>query len=191
MPSELPPSSSEDPILNQIIAQYLEDSEAGNAPDRDDLLTQHPEHAESLKAFFANHDEMRGKRQQSRPRSLRRGMGRSPRFRHSKTPVSRMPRSHLRIRMRRLLVPRYATSVTMNCSKRLLAGVWESSTRRGRQAESHRRSEDDFGWAIGAEKKTSSGFMRKPKRRRNLTTRESCRYSKSVSMGASTTSRWD
>jgi hypothetical protein len=59
MPSEVPSSSSGDPRPNQIIAKYLESVEAGNEPNRDELLTAHPEYAESLKAFFANRDQMR------------------------------------------------------------------------------------------------------------------------------------
>ena len=49
----------EDPALNQIIASYLIALDSGQAPDREQLLRDHPEYADSLKAFFANHDHLR------------------------------------------------------------------------------------------------------------------------------------
>ena len=45
--------------LNQVIAEYLEAVEAGALPDRDDLLTEHPELADELRSFFTEHDRMR------------------------------------------------------------------------------------------------------------------------------------
>jgi len=43
--------------LNQIVADYLAAVEASNAPDRDKLLSQHPDLADDLKSLFANHDQ--------------------------------------------------------------------------------------------------------------------------------------
>jgi hypothetical protein len=48
-----------DKHLNEIIAEYLQAVELGNAPDRDELIGQHPDLADDLKSFFANHDKMR------------------------------------------------------------------------------------------------------------------------------------
>jgi hypothetical protein len=55
-------SESSDPRseqLNQIIADYLKVVESGEAPDRDELIEQHPDLAEELKSFFADHDQMK------------------------------------------------------------------------------------------------------------------------------------
>jgi len=45
--------------LNQIIAEYLGAAEAGEAVDRQELLDRHPELADELTAFFADHDKMK------------------------------------------------------------------------------------------------------------------------------------
>jgi serine/threonine-protein kinase len=44
--------------LNELIAAYLEAVEAGQAPDRADWLARHPDLADDLRNFFANHDRM-------------------------------------------------------------------------------------------------------------------------------------
>src|SRR5271166_4876624 len=44
--------------LNQIIADYLEAHEAGQATDRDALLKQYPGLAAELSLFFANQDHV-------------------------------------------------------------------------------------------------------------------------------------
>ena len=44
--------------LSQIIADYLQAVEAGQEPDRDQLLTDHPEVAEELREFLSTHDQM-------------------------------------------------------------------------------------------------------------------------------------
>ena len=44
--------------LDAIIAAYMEAVEAGDIPNRDDLLAIHAEHAEALQAFFADLDRM-------------------------------------------------------------------------------------------------------------------------------------
>ena len=59
MSNESPNSFSNDPRLNQIIARYLEAFESGDAPDRGQLLSNHPDLAESLSAFFSEHDRLR------------------------------------------------------------------------------------------------------------------------------------
>jgi serine/threonine-protein kinase len=44
--------------LDAIIADYVQQVEAGHVPDREALLAQHPELAERLRAFFADFDRL-------------------------------------------------------------------------------------------------------------------------------------
>jgi hypothetical protein len=53
------PAPSPDARLDEIIADYLQMVDAGQTPDREQLLVQHPDLAESLRAFFADHDRMK------------------------------------------------------------------------------------------------------------------------------------
>jgi len=43
--------------VDEIIASYLEALDAGQAPDQNDFIAEHPEAAAELQAFFANRDE--------------------------------------------------------------------------------------------------------------------------------------
>jgi len=54
--SGLPPHEES---LQAIVASFLEADAAGKAPDRRQLLAHHPELAEELAAFFADHDKMK------------------------------------------------------------------------------------------------------------------------------------
>jgi WD40 repeat protein len=45
--------------LEQILADYLRAAEAGAPPDRAELMARHPDLADELREFFANHDPMR------------------------------------------------------------------------------------------------------------------------------------
>jgi WD40 repeat protein/predicted Ser/Thr protein kinase len=51
------PSSNQH--LNEVLAAYLQAVDAGQAPDRQEVLARHPELAEALQAFFADHDRMK------------------------------------------------------------------------------------------------------------------------------------
>jgi outer membrane protein assembly factor BamB len=42
--------------LNEVIATYLRALDAGQSPDRSDLLAHHPDLADELRSFLANHD---------------------------------------------------------------------------------------------------------------------------------------
>ena len=53
--------SQRDERLEQILAEYLHAVEAGAAPDRAELLKQHPALAGDLGSFFRNRDAMVGK----------------------------------------------------------------------------------------------------------------------------------
>ncbi len=46
------------PTLDSIIADYLRAAESGDAPDHKELIDEHPELADDLGSFFANHEEM-------------------------------------------------------------------------------------------------------------------------------------
>jgi len=56
MPSE---SISREQRLQEILAAYMQDVEAGKNPDREKLLAQHPDLAEDLRSFLAENDRMR------------------------------------------------------------------------------------------------------------------------------------
>jgi WD40 repeat protein len=56
MPADQP---LEDRQLHDVIASYLQAVDSGESPDRQELLRTHPDIAEALKAFFADHDCMR------------------------------------------------------------------------------------------------------------------------------------
>jgi tRNA A-37 threonylcarbamoyl transferase component Bud32/outer membrane protein assembly factor BamB len=45
--------------VDRVIAAYLEAEQAGQAPDREELLQRHPELADELRSFFADRDQFR------------------------------------------------------------------------------------------------------------------------------------
>ncbi len=52
------PDDDREQRLNEVIAAYLEDREAGRSPDRSGLLARHPDLAADLASFFANQDHL-------------------------------------------------------------------------------------------------------------------------------------
>ena len=52
------PGDEREQRLNEVIAGYLEDLEAGRHPDREGLIARHPDLADELGSFFANRERM-------------------------------------------------------------------------------------------------------------------------------------
>src|SRR5690348_207869 len=58
MPSEPTLSAERQARLNDVLAEYLQEVEAGREPDRAGLAARHPDLADELREFFANHDQL-------------------------------------------------------------------------------------------------------------------------------------
>jgi WD40 repeat protein len=58
MPDPTPDISSQDARVHEAIVAYLAAVEAGQTPDREELLSRHPEVADELRAFFADYDRI-------------------------------------------------------------------------------------------------------------------------------------
>jgi WD40 repeat protein/tRNA A-37 threonylcarbamoyl transferase component Bud32 len=58
MPVPDEPLTSPGDPLDAIIAEYVQQVEAGAVPDREALLAQHPDLADRLRAFFADYDQL-------------------------------------------------------------------------------------------------------------------------------------
>ncbi len=52
------PGDAREQRLNEVIARYLEDLEAGRRPDRPGLMARHPDLAAELASFFANREHL-------------------------------------------------------------------------------------------------------------------------------------
>src|SRR5437667_2846306 len=60
MPDANDPSTAPGDPLDAVIADYVQQVEAGQVPDREALLARHPDLAERLRAFFSDHDRLDG-----------------------------------------------------------------------------------------------------------------------------------
>src|SRR5262245_41010186 len=58
MPDQPTQNGSHDERLNEVIAAYLDAAASGSTPDRDEVLARHPDLADGLASFFADHDEV-------------------------------------------------------------------------------------------------------------------------------------
>src|SRR5947207_2580272 len=56
MPSEMRDDADRDRRMGQILAAYLDALDAGQAPEREALLRQHPDLAGDLAEYFSQHD---------------------------------------------------------------------------------------------------------------------------------------
>src|SRR5262245_10225524 len=52
------PTGSYHGSLDAVIAEYLQQVEAGEVPDREALLTAHPDLADQLRTFFSDYDRL-------------------------------------------------------------------------------------------------------------------------------------
>ena len=58
MPEQNDPRTAAGDPLDAIIAEYVQQVEAGQVPDREALLACHPDLADRLRAFFADYDRL-------------------------------------------------------------------------------------------------------------------------------------
>src|SRR5215468_8321030 len=58
MPDANDPSTTSGDPLDAVIAEYVQQVEAGLVPDREAVLARHPELAERLRAYFADCDRL-------------------------------------------------------------------------------------------------------------------------------------
>ena len=58
MSDETETATEREQRLNEVMAAYVEAADAGQAPDRAEILSRHPDLAADLEAFFADHDRL-------------------------------------------------------------------------------------------------------------------------------------
>src|ERR1700730_10146465 len=81
-------SSPRDQRVNEIIAAYLEAADAGQAPDRLEILARHPDLAAEMSAFFADQDRFRRLAEPLGPALPGRPAGEQPAVDADQTPAS-------------------------------------------------------------------------------------------------------
>src|SRR5438067_6278238 len=64
-----PSADSREQRLDALLASFLEETAAGRPPDREALLARHPDLADDLKSFLADHDRMRQAARGESPRT--------------------------------------------------------------------------------------------------------------------------
>ena len=137
--------------LQSLIAEILDTENRGEAVDRDSLLAEHPEHADSLREFFASHDQMKSAADVDPPTLPPRSSGpasEDPTIVSASSPADdptlpptnpgevttlrfHQPRAHRR-QVSQRSVTRSATLATTSYSKKSLAVGWVLFTKRGR-----------------------------------------------------------
>ena len=130
------PTRSHGP-LDAVIAGYLLAVEAGGGPDRQEWLDRHPEHAQALRAFFADLDRMN---RVASPLRLADGWSRPapsmPMTRPCRRPSATSATTSCWVTIRTFKTgagPRpSATSATTSCWRRSPGAGWGSSPRRAR-----------------------------------------------------------
>ncbi len=110
-------SGSREKRVDAVIAAYLAAAEAGPAPSEAEWLARHPDLADDLAAFFADH------------RRLARFAADLPPAPASSEAVTVAPGAEADA-----APSRFATSATMRFWRRSCAAAWASSSRRGRSA---------------------------------------------------------
>src|SRR5262249_58383247 len=54
----MPPDSSRQGLLEEVLGEYMQCLDRGEAVDREQLLDRHPELADELRSYFASSDEV-------------------------------------------------------------------------------------------------------------------------------------
>ena len=70
-------SNDSNPKFDKIIADYLKAEDDGSPPDEDELIAAHPELAESLRDFFANHQRLKATTTEDESETILRGKWKS------------------------------------------------------------------------------------------------------------------
>src|SRR5262245_36533189 len=58
MSLSVPPDSSRESLLEEVLGEYMQRLDRGEAVDREQFLARHPEWAEELRSYFEGSDEL-------------------------------------------------------------------------------------------------------------------------------------